>query len=240
MNRSKFNEFIDTREVHTPIHIIGCGAIGSTVCMELARMGFEELNIYDFDTVDEHNIANQQFYIDDINTSKVDACEKNILNINPLCTVIKHPNGLQEPYIVNGIIIMCVDNIELRQEIVKANKKNPYCECFLDFRMRLTDAQHYFALNDWQVDELYKTMDFTHAEAAEATPTSACGVELSVVYAPVAIVSYGVANLIRYIKGKEPFNLVNVDMMEFEVDKFIWKKRKAKDDFISSLERFGC
>ena len=86
--------------------------------------------------------------------------------------------------ILNGIIILCVDNIDLRREIVKANRYNPYCDLFLDFRMRLTDAQHYLAdaHQPYQVDNLLNTMDFSHEEAHEATPTSACGVELSVVY----------------------------------------------------------
>ena len=53
-----YNPIIDFKD---QIHIIGCGAIGSTLAEMLTRMGFQELHLWDFDIVTEHNIANQSF-----------------------------------------------------------------------------------------------------------------------------------------------------------------------------------
>ena len=233
MDRSKLLEFFDATQFRYTYHVVGCGAIGSHVCEELARIGIPEVHIYDFDTVDAHNITNQMFLYNEIGMSKVDACETAMKGINPDIIIHKHPEGLQAPYIVNGICILCVDNIDLRRTIVKANYYNPYCLAFMDFRMRLTDAQHYFAdgHNQFEKDTLLSTMDFTHEEAHEATPMSACGVELSVVYTVKAITAFGIANMVKWIQNADYKTMAIVNMDTFTIDAFKAKPRKEKTVF---------
>lgn len=230
MDRSKVLEFFDATEYKHAYHVIGCGAIGSHVCEELVRIGVPEVHIYDFDTVNAHNITNQMFRFNDIGMTKVDACEQAMLEINPDMIIHKHPQGLQYPYVINGICILCVDDIELRKKIVQANYYNPYCKAFLDFRMRLTDAQHYFAAGDSQFekDELLRTMDFTHEEAHAATPQSACGVELSVIYTVKAITAFGIANMVKWLQGSDYKMMAIVNMDMFTVDAFRITPRKKK------------
>lgn len=233
MDRSKILEFFDATKYNYTYNVIGCGAIGSHVCEELARIGIPEVHLYDFDTVSSHNITNQMFLYTDIGKSKVSACEEYMKSINPDIIVHTHPEGLQEPYVVNGICILCVDNIELRKKIVKANYYNPYCKAFMDFRMRLTDAQNYFAAGDnaFEKDTLLATMDFTHEEAHEATPQSACGVELSVVYTVKAITAFGIANMVKWLQGSEYKTMVLVNMDTYTVDACKAKPRKKKSMF---------
>lgn len=238
MDKSKILEFFNAAEYKHSYHIIGCGAIGSHMCEELARIGIREIHIYDFDTVSAHNITNQMFMEEDIGMLKVDACEQMMKRINPEIIVHKHPKGLEEPYTVNGICIMCVDNIDLRKKIVKANYYNKYCTALLDFRMRLTDAQHYFAAgnNQFEKDTMLATMDFTHEEAHSATPVSACGVELSVIYTVKAITALGTANLVKWIQGNDSYKTMTiVNMDTFTVDAFKAKPRKQKDAFIEMV-----
>lgn len=233
MDRSKLLEFFDATEYRHSYHVIGCGAIGSHVCEELARLGVPEVHIYDFDTVDAHNITNQMFMYTDIGLSKVKACQAAMHSINPDMKIHIHEEGLQPPYVINGICILCVDNIDLRKEILKANFYNPYCKAFLDFRMRLTDAQHYFAAgdNNFEKETLLATMDFTHEEAHEATPTSACGVELSVVYTVKAITAFGMANMVKWLQGTDYKTMAIVNMDTFTIDAFKAKPRKKKSFF---------
>jgi molybdopterin/thiamine biosynthesis adenylyltransferase len=240
MDRSKLLEFFDATKYNLSYHVIGCGAIGSHVCEELARLGIPEVHIYDFDTVDPHNITNQMFRVVDIGHPKVEACANMMHSINTDIKVHIHKEGLQAPYTINGICILCVDNIDLRREIVKANYYNPFCRAFLDFRMRLTDAQHYFAAGDSQFekDTLLATMDFTHEEAHEATPTSACGVELSVVYTVKAITAFGMANMVKWIQGADDYKtMVLVNMATYTVDACKAKPRKKKSfvDIVNNL-----
>lgn len=236
MNRSKIAEFFEAEDVKEQINVIGTGAIGSAVCESLARIGCAEVHIWDFDKVEAHNITNQMFKETDIGSLKTEACKQMMQEINPLIKVFTHNEGLQEPYLVSGYVFMCVDNIELRKKIVEINKYNPATKAIFDFRMRLTDAQYYCATNEWQYEQMLKTMEFTHEEAIEATPRSACGVELSVVYAPRTIVNFGIANFIKLVKQSESYsNMVTVDMDTFEVQSYHWKERKKKTQDILSM-----
>lgn len=236
MDRSKFSEFFNPEELQNRVNVVGVGAIGSNICLQLTRLGIETIHIYDFDTVDAHNIANQMYDEDDINELKVNAIARKMKAINPHCNVITHEEGLQEPYILNGYIFMCVDSIELRKEITEANRLNRNTSAIFDFRMRLTDAQYYCAKEDYEYDELLKTMNFTHEEAQEATPTSACGVELSVIYAPNIITSFGVSNFVKITKNGNYDNIILIDTETTEVEHFKWKNKKKKSN-LGLIER---
>lgn len=223
MDRSKVLEYFDaTSEIKAPIHVIGCGAIGSHVAEQLARLGCSNIDLWDFDKVESKNITNQMFLDSDVGKLKVDAVEEMMKSINPMINIKKHSKGIAAPYIVNGHVFLCVDNIDLRRAIVKANMMNPYCLGFHDFRMRLTDAQYYFASRDSadQVNNLLASMDFTQQEAMEATPRSACGVELSVIYTVKNIVTYGMCNFVNYVRGNQPQNVILADMQMMTVDCF--------------------
>lgn len=223
MNLNKISEFFDAREmIKFPLHVVGCGAIGSHVCEQLARMGCKEVHIWDFDKVEPKNIVNQMFFEYDIGNKKVDACENMMKQINPDINVVKHETGITAPYIVNGYVFLCVDNIDLRREIVKANEMNPHCKAFFDFRMRLLDGQCYFAerSNKQQVKNLLATMDFTHEEAVAATPVSACGVELSVSDTVKTLVSCQMNNFRKHIKREPTKTCILYDAANMRLDCF--------------------
>lgn len=225
MDKSKVLEFFDgVNDVKGQIHVIGCGAIGSHVAEELARIGCEKIHLWDFDTVSPHNITNQMFTEADIKRLKVEAVADMMTAINPALkdTLVLHPNGIAAPYIVNGYVFLCVDSIDLRKKIVEGNRYNPNIKGIFDFRMRLTDAQHYFAdfSKPDDVKELLTTMDFTDEEAKAATPVSACGVELSVVYTVKAITAFGICNFVNFCQERPVKNKIFVDMNQFAVDAF--------------------
>lgn len=224
MNKAKIAEFFDADKVTVAVNVVGVGAVGSNVAIALAHMGFNEITLWDFDTVEPHNITNQMFTVDQIGMLKVDAVEASIKAVNPDCNVIKHKEGLRDDYTLSGIVFLCVDNIDLRRKIVEENQRNKYCACISDFRMRLTDAQYYFA--DMQkpedVKRLLKTMQFTHDEAKDATPKSACNVELSVIYNVSCIVALGVANVTNWLRtqGENYKRTIYTDLDYMEVQVF--------------------
>lgn len=225
MDKSKLLEFFDASKITQPIHIIGCGAIGSHVAEQLTRLGCDNIHLWDFDKVESKNITNQMFLESDIGKLKTDAVEQMMKSINCRINVVKH-GGIEAPYIVNGYIFLCVDNIGLRREIVKANMYNPYAIAFHDFRMRLTDAQYYYAerKSETQIKNLLESMNFTSEEATAATPMSACGVTLSVIYTVKNIVTYGMANFAKSILGQETKNVILTDMDAMEVMAFRLKE----------------
>lgn len=222
INTSKIASFFNASElIHDPIHVIGCGAVGSHVAMALVQMGCQNIHLWDFDYVEAKNITNQFFRHKDISTEKVIALADILIEKDPSIKLFLHKEGIKSPFIVNGYVFLCVDNIDLRREIVLANQYNPNCIAFFDFRMRLTDAQHYFAARDdmAQMKALLCSMSFSHEEAAEATPKSACNVELNVIYTVWNIVSLGMSNFQKFCVARS--NCQNVILSDMETNALI-------------------
>lgn len=223
MDLSKSYEFFKPEMCRERIHIIGCGAIGSTVAENLARFGLTKLTLYDFDRVETHNIANQIFTQDDIGKMKVDAVAEYLLKINPEMKdglVLAHEGYTNQR--LSGYAFLCVDNIDLRRSIAKSCVGNPYIKGMFDFRMRLTDAQHYAAAwrDDDMVEAFLNSMEFSHADAKEATPVSACNITLSVVPTVRMIVAAGVSNFINFAKGGPLRKLILIDAFDYTIDAF--------------------
>lgn len=223
MDLSKSYEFFKPDMLKARVHIIGCGAIGSTVAENLVRFGITKITLYDFDKVESHNIANQMFRTTDIGKLKVDALAEYLAEINPDCKAdLKLVREGWTGQRLSGYVFLCVDNIELRRKIATSCKDNSFVKGMFDFRMRLTDAQHYAAAwsDKKMVEDFIATMAFSQKEAEEATPVSACNIALSVVPTVRAIVAYGVSNFINFVKGGPLRKMILVDAFDYGLNVF--------------------
>jgi len=221
MNLNKHREFFDPDTFDKDIHIIGCGAIGSTIAEQLARLGIKRLHLYDLDIVSEHNITNQMYYQAHIGLPKLKALEEILLAINPEIELHLHTNGWQSGDYLNDYVILAVDSIEIRKQIVNENQFNPDIIAMFDTRMRLTDAQHFAA--KWTPEgkqHLLSTMNFTSEEAAKSTPVSACGTTLSVTPTVRLICSLAVTNLLNTIMHNHIAKTILVDAFKMTIDAF--------------------
>ena len=220
MNLNKHIEFFNPANVDAPIHIIGCGAIGSYIATYLVRLGCNNIHLWDFDTVDPHNITNQMYRYNQIGKPKTDSLIEILEEISPNVNIIKH--GAYEKQNISGYIFLAVDSIDLRREITTYLKDNRYIKAMFDCRMRLTDAQSYAA--DWSnkesINAFLNTMQFSGEEAKEATPVSACGTTLSVVSTVATVTALTVTNFINFINKKELQNIILVDTFDYSLNAF--------------------
>lgn len=221
MDLAKSFDYFDPFSIKGPIHIIGCGATGSTLAENLARLGVQELHLWDFDTVSPHDVANQMFFNTMVGMDKISALSQILKEINPDITLTAYEKGWHGETL-SGHIFLCIDKIDIRREIVTVNRYNPYVEAFYDFRLRLTDAQHYTAYGNNQdsIDNLLKSMNFTSEEAKAETPTNLCGTTLNVVQTVRTIVGFGVANFVNFVKKGVLKKLILVDTLTFTIDAF--------------------
>ena len=82
MDLSKSYEYFKPEKIGGRVHIIGCGSIGSTVAENLARCGVKKFTLWDFDTVESHNLANQMFLARHVGKPKVEALLDILCEIN--------------------------------------------------------------------------------------------------------------------------------------------------------------
>lgn len=220
MDLSKSYEYFQPEKDTARVHIIGCGSVGSTVAENLARSGVTKFTLWDFDTVEKHNIVNQMFTQKDVGKLKVEALKDIILAINPEAEddIELQPKGWRGK-MLSGYIFLCVDNIDLRREIVQKHMDSTFVKAVFDFRTRLEDAQHYAA--DWSDQkmktDLLNSMNFSHEEAKEETPVSACNVTLGVCPTVRIICAYGVANFMNFVKGKPIKKMILADAFGFDL-----------------------
>ena len=102
-------------------HILGCGAIGSSAAIQLARMGAENFALYDGDTVEQPNIGVSQYNIQDVGKSKVECLYHHIINITGSKKTVDKYFGLfplshswQPMSEKNDIVILGFDSMSAR------------------------------------------------------------------------------------------------------------------------------
>ena len=213
MNLSKSREVFDPINIEDDeVVIIGCGAIGSSVALMLARMGVENFTLYDMDTVSEHNLANQNYNVTDIGEEKTVATMNHILAINPDAKV--RLRGEYKAQRLEGYVFLAVDNIEIRKQICELNRNNTQIKFVFDFRMGLYNAQTYCA--DWSdynsKEKLIASMDFSHEDAKQNTPVSPCGTTLNVITTVMSVVALGCTQFIKAVNGEAVAHMIITDV----------------------------
>jgi len=58
------------------IIILGAGSLGSFICLNLAKLGFDNIDVWDYDIVECQNIPNQFYKLKDIDKFKVEALKE--------------------------------------------------------------------------------------------------------------------------------------------------------------------
>ena len=100
--------------------VIGVGAVGRQVALQLAALGARHIQLIDFDTVDETNITTQGYWKADIDHLKVGATSTHILQIDPDITVTVIPDRYRPTLDTGEALFCCVDTISARSAIWRA------------------------------------------------------------------------------------------------------------------------
>ena len=189
----------------------------------LIRAGVTNLHIWDDDVVSPHNPANQIYTPEMVGTPKVAALIEIAKKINPDVTIKAHPTRVDTDTRLSGYIFLCVDNIDTRRELCKAWRKNPNIIWVCDGRMRLTDFNVHAA--DWSDDKeainLIRSMEYSHSEAVEQTPVTACGLAVSIIYAPVTLAMQMMANFVKFINEGKYARTIITDLSSFNSESWI-------------------
>jgi molybdopterin/thiamine biosynthesis adenylyltransferase len=220
MDLNKSREYFDPAKITKSCHIIGCGAIGSSLAELLARQGVSLIHLWDYDVVESHNLVNQMYRVNQINKPKTEALAELILEINPDAELVLH--GKYTMQNLSGFVFIATDSIASRRTVVEQNWNSKNIEVMFDFRMTLLEGQHYAYKWDTEINrqKLLDSMDFTDDEAKTNNPVSACGFDLSVAPTVRAITALGVSNFMSYVNTGSMKKLILSAPFSFVVDSY--------------------
>lgn len=203
MDLNKSKEFFNPNKIKKQVHIIGCGALGSSLAELMARQGIKNITLYDFDIVESHNLVNQMYVEDQIKEEKTKALFDLLTAINPELKQTLKIEGKYEKQRLNDYVFLCLDSIDLRKEIATNQKYNGQIDTWFDIRMSLTEGQMYSAVwaNHSAKTEYLNSFTFTDEEAT--SEVSACGFELSIAPTVRAITAITMANFMKRINEEK-------------------------------------
>ena len=127
-------DLVPTDKLHAlTATVIGVGAIGRQVALQLAALGVQRLQLIDFDTVEATNITTQGYYTGDLGAPKVSATARVIHHIDPTITVATIPDRFRPRQETGEAIFCCVDSIATRAAIWRTVQRS--CSFWTDGRM---------------------------------------------------------------------------------------------------------
>lgn len=213
-------ELKTTLEIFNPldysktIHIIGCGATGSNVAIQLARMGVEKFDLWDYDTIESHNLTNQVFYLENVGQTKVQTLTKILKDINQSVTV--HAHGKWEYDSVKGLVIVAVDSIETRHAIYQTNYDNSDIDLIIDPRLGTTTYAIYaYKWTPENKEKLLKSTDFKDSDMV--IERSACGTPLNIGSTVVSATANIIQIIINFVNNKAYPSTIHSDVANFKI-----------------------
>ena len=91
--------------------VIGVGAIGRQVAIQLTAVGVPYIQLIDFDVVEESNIASQGYLQDDLERYKVDATADICQQINHQLSVEVVKDRFKRSMNIGNCVFICVDSL---------------------------------------------------------------------------------------------------------------------------------
>ena len=152
----------------------GAGGIGSWLCYFLTKIGFK-INLYDFDTVEDHNLGGQLFFQEDVGRNKVQAVARVIQAFcnAPLSTFNERIdlNTMTHYYVFSAF-----DNMKARNDLFQVWKKSwirtpvGVTPIFIDGRLEIEQLQ-VFCVTPSNADRYEKEHLFSDSAVDDAPCT---------------------------------------------------------------------
>ena len=144
------------------VTVIGVGAIGRQVALQLAAIGVRRLQLIDFDHVEATNVTTQGYRAADIGQSKVSATTNDVRQIDAIVEAESVEDRFRPKMQIGEAVFCCVDSISARSAIWKAVA--PTCHFWSDGRM-LGEVMRVLTVTDSSDRDHYATTLFDQAEA---------------------------------------------------------------------------
>ncbi len=131
-------EIFDPRDYEgNEVIVIGAGCLGSWSVLNLAKLGIQNIRVYDHDEIEEHNVSNQVYDLNSVGESKVDALKETIaqiadVEIEGVKEKIEESTDLD--FGTRSVVVNTVDNMKARKEVFEKIKRRGAMQ-LIDARM---------------------------------------------------------------------------------------------------------
>jgi molybdopterin/thiamine biosynthesis adenylyltransferase len=149
--------------------VIGVGAIGRQIALQLAAIGVPSIQLIDFDTVDATNVTTQGYLTDDVGQPKVLATDNAIRCLDPTLRVTTFQDRYRAKQEIGEVVFCCVDSISARAAIWRSAARG--CRFWADGRM-LGEVIRVFAASDTNSFSRYSGTLFPQSDAQSGSCTS--------------------------------------------------------------------
>ena len=193
------------------VTVIGVGAIGRQVALQLSAMGISWLHLIDFDCVEESNLASQGYLEDDLGRPKVQATADLAQQLNHQLEVHEINERFRRSMEIGHVVFACVDAVDTRRLIWEAVKDR--ISCFIDGRMS-AEVFRILTAYDPASRQYYPTTLFS-ADEAHAGPCTA----KTTIYCANIAAGVMVAQFAKYLRNfsAEPDVQINLLAMEMNI-----------------------
>ena len=144
------------------VSVIGVGAIGRQVALQLACLGVPRLTLVDFDLVEPTNVTTQGYATADVGQPKVAATAAAVRAIDPAIEVNTIEDRYRPSLDVGEVVFCCVDSISARAAIWHSAGRR--CRFWGDGRM-LGEVIRILSVADTQGRSHYPTTLFAQEQA---------------------------------------------------------------------------
>ncbi len=151
------------------ITIVGVGALGRQVALQLAAVGAPRMTLIDFDVVEASNLASQGYLEADLGRPKVQATAEQCRRINSHVEIIETNDRFRRSMNVGNVMFACVDTIDARELIWNSVKDR--VSFFGDGRMT-AEVIRVLTAHDVDSRQHYASTLFPQAEAHLGACTS--------------------------------------------------------------------
>lgn len=182
------------------VDVIGAGATGSRIVLQLAKLGVANIHVWDFDKVEAHNIANQLFPMSSIGKLKVDAI-KALINEQAGMEPAIHNEAVDGSQKLGEVVFLLTDTMDSRKKIWNSLKLKLSTKLLIETRMGIDEGRIY-AVNP-SLSNHIKAYEATLYDSDKVAQKSACGASITVGATADVLAGYAIWQFVRWVSDKE-------------------------------------
>jgi molybdopterin/thiamine biosynthesis adenylyltransferase len=221
----KRNNIVTNEVLDIPVYIFGVGAVGSHVTRLMTLQGFKNINLSDFDGVEEHNITNQSFTLANLGQNKAKAMQTNMkFAYNIHVNVLEADEEFLAESLPKVIVFNCIDDFDARIKIEAFLMENESIEDCLYIETGLSRSSfQVYAKND--VHNL-RDRDTSLVEDTDPTELSLCGGRLTLGHMVYQVAGRAVEVVADYYTN----NVTSIKGLYLKNDRYLGEEIECSTD----------